>query len=63
MLQVRTILARPAERPHPETGRNLRFVKRIQEIEQYIKGAKVAEVELTRRAKRAKAAAAKPKRG
>ena len=51
--QVTTILSRPADQPHPETEKHERFVRRIQQIEQFIKGAKIAEVEADRRAKRA----------
>ena len=51
--QVTTVLSRPADQPHPETEKHERFVRRIQQIEQFIKGAKIAEVEADRRAKRA----------
>ena len=51
--QVTTILSRPADQPHPETEKHERFLRRIQQIEQFIKGAKIAEVEADRRAKRA----------
>ncbi len=51
--QVATILARPTDQPHPETERNERFVRCLQEIEQFIKGAKVAEVEMDRQLRRA----------
>ena len=51
--QVRTILDRPADQPHPDTERNERFVKRLQEIEQFIKGAKAQVAEYDKRARRA----------
>lgn len=48
--QVRTILSRPPERPHPETERAEKLVRRTQELDALIRGAQVAVAKENRRA-------------
>ena len=61
--QVRTILARPPERPHPATAADERLANRTRELDKLIRGAQAAQVKSERRATAlAKAAAGKPKR-
>ena len=48
--QVRTIMDRPPERPHPETERAEKLVRRTQELDKLIRGAQVAVAKANRRA-------------
>lgn len=61
--QVRRILARPAQRPHPATEVDERLANRTRELDKLIRGAQVAQVQRERRATAlARAAATKAKR-